>query len=319
MEHTQELKEIIVECAIKYFDVRYPYYKNEGSKEFTFELYTDYRDVLDDSTIIEVLESHETVENAKYHLCDLLHEMNIDTLCNLEYEYASEVTEYILKNLDSETIEELKEYDMLEASNICDILLDNDVMSVVIDFDEIFARSELNMIISLENEVSIDHEFSLNNFDGDLLDWIENTQELLSEGDIEEKDFSLITLLKTQGYTFEEFKAYVERYYNDEKQDVDNFLESLINECDNTTSTCNALVFTTQVNLEDYLNETISISSISKNMFGGYVDFVYGGGSVLELKLKNDINLTTVEHEIFIDGDKYGYSINQIYGEFILY
>lgn len=322
MKNTKELEGIIVEYAKKYFGAKYPYCKNEEDEGFTFELHTDYNDVLNDRTIKEAIESHNAIENQKYHLCDYLHEINIDTFCDIEFEYAKEVAEYILSNLDSledGVSERFQEEDMLDHSQIRDILLDHGVVSIVLDFDEIFARSELNMIISLENEVAVDHEFSLSNFDVDLLEWIENTQDLLNEGDVEEKDISLITLLKTQGYTFEAFKAYADGYLNDENHNNDNkFMNKLINECENTVSICNALVFTTRVNLKDYLNETVSITSINKNMIGGYVDFVYGGGSVLGLKLDKDIDLSEVAHEVFVDGDKYGYGIGDIYGEFIV-
>lgn len=321
-KNTQELKGIIIEYAKKHFSASHSYCKNEEGEGFTFEIYTDYRDVLDDSTIKEAMESHDTIENQKYHLYDYLQEINVDAICDYEHEIAKEVAEYILYNLEEleeGVAERLQEENMLDASEIRDILLDNDVMGVVIDFDQIFARSELNMIISLENEVSVDHEFSLSNFGGGLLEWIENTQELLNEGEIEEKDISLITLLKTQGYTLEAFKAYADGYFNDENhKDTDKFMTKLIVECLNTTSICNALVFTTQVNLKDYMNETISISSIDKKMVGGYVDFVYGGGSVLELKLNKDIDLSEVEHKVFVDGSKYGYGIKDIYGEFMV-
>lgn len=319
MKSNNELLNIIVVQARNFFGEKYSFSKNEETNCFEFEVYTDYRDTLETSTIIEAFESHSTIEGAKNHLTDYLCESYMDAFWEYEYELAKEVVEYIKNKVDVSLVEQMDELNMLDASFIREVLIDYDIISVGIDFEEIFSRSVLDVVISLENDVSINHEFGLNDFNGNLEEWIQTTQDMLESGEIKEEDISLITLLKSQGHTFEGFKKEVELYYDNADYAIQNeFISSLVYECSETTSPCNALVFTKKVNLCEYLNGTVKIETIAKGSVCGYVDFVYGGGSLLGVHLEKDIDLTKIKHEVFVDCKRYGYSIKDIYGEFFL-
>ena len=313
---TKELNGIIVEYARKYFKES-GRYDVDAQGNVEVEVYTDYRDTLDASTINEAFERYgDNIERVRDYLHEYIFDAYIDSICDLEYELCDEVAKYIENNIDSDTYAEL-EREELEVSDIREILIDNSVISVYVDADDILCRSNIDLIISLENSVSSEHEFSLNNFNGDVLGWIEETQEAIEDGYFEESDISLITLLKTQGYTFEEFKKEAEKFFTqDHYNPKSKFIKSLIEECYNTTSMCNALVFTKEMNLLDYLKDS-SIKTIKKGTCCGYIDFVYGGGSVIDIVLEKDISLDYIEHEIFVDCRKYGYSFRDIYGEFI--
>ena len=313
---TKELNGIIVEYARKYFKES-GRYKVDAQGNVEVEVYTDYRNTLDDSTIKEAFERYDNnIERVGDYLYEHIFDAYSDAICDLEYDLSDEVAKYIENNIDSDTYAEL-EREGLEVADIREILIDHSVISVYVDTDDILGRSNIDLIISLENDVSVDHEFSLNNFNGDVLGWIEETQEAIEDGSFKESDISLITLLKTQGYTFEDFKKEANNFFTkDHYKPKSKFIESLLEECYNTTSMCNALVFTKEMNLLDYLNDS-SISTIKKDTRCGYIDFVYGGGSVIDIVLEKDISLSFIEHEKFVDGQKYGYGFRDIYGEFI--
>ena len=311
----KNLNEIIVEYARKYFKES-GRYNVDAQGNVEIEVYTDYKDTLDDSTINEAFERHgNDIERVSEYLHEHIFDSYFDSICDMEHELCDEVAKYIENNIDSDTYAELEEAS-LEVCDIREILIDHSVISVYVDCDDILGRSSIDLIISLENGVSIDHEFSFSNFNGNVLGWIEETKEAIEEGSFKESDISLITLLKAQGYTFEEFINEAEKYFiKDHYKPKSKFIESLLDECYNTTSMCNALVFTKEVNLLEYL-KGISISTIKKGTCCGYIDFIYGGGSTIDIVLEKDFSLDYIEHEVFIDGQKYGYGFRDIYGEF---
>lgn len=313
---TKELNGIIVEYARKCFKES-GRYNVDAQGNIEVEVYTDYTDTLSENTIKEAFELHgKNTERVSEYLHEHIFDSYLDAIFDLGYELCDEVAKYIENNIDGDTYTEIEEAS-LDVCDIREILMDYSVISVYVDSDDILKRSSIDLIISLENDVSIDHEFSLSNFNGNVLGWIEETQEALNKGETNEKDISLITLLKSQGYTFEEFINEAETYFiKDHYKPKSKFIKSLLDECYNTASMCNALVFTKEVNLLDYLKDS-SISSVEKGARGGYIDFIYGSGSVIDIALEKDISLGCIEHEVFVDGQKYGYGFRDIYGEFI--
>ena len=314
----KQLENIIVENAKKYFKESGKYnISDTGGVDF--EIYTDYNDEVNSGTIEEAFKLHgDNIEKVREYLYEHIFDCFTDYICDTEHEICKEVADYLERVLDVETTEKLENESMLDNSEIREILMGYDLLNIYVDYDDILARSNIDLIISLENKVSVNYEFSLNNFNGNVLEWIEETENALNDGDFERADISMIPLLESQGYSFETFKHEAVNYFNkDNYKPKSKFIQSLINECYNTTSMCNALVFLKQVNLNDYLNGDDGLKVIKKGTPCGYVDFVYGGGATIDIVLEKDIILSDLKHEKFVDGNKYGYSFRSIYGEFI--
>ena len=317
---SKQLENTIVNYARKYFKENKGYQAdNEGN--LSYEVYTDYSDELDEYTINEAFEKCDgNIEEIKEYLYEHIWECYIDYIADMENELCREVEKYITEKADTQIDLDLVKEGMLDTDTIRDILVDNSVLLVYVNYDDILNRSNVDLIISLESDVSKDHEFTLNNFNGDVLEWIEETKESIENGDLEHSDLSIVRLLMAQGSSFKDFEHEAIRYFNESNYRPSNrFMKSLLDECYNTTSMCNALIFLTNMSLGEYLNGE-SIKTIKKGTPCGYVDFVYGGGSTVSVVLEKDIQLSAIEHEKFIDnskGNKYGYSFKEIYGEFI--
>src|SRR5690606_16102697 len=136
-----------------------------------------------------------------------------------------------------------------------------------------------------------------------------NIQEMIENGELEEKDISIYRLLESQGYTIEEFLE------ANENETDNTFLNSLVIEIANTTTMCNSLVVVRKMSLSEFLDvlDKDSITITTKDKIG-LVDFVYGGGSIIEINLERDFEVKKGEFELIIDGN-YGYGIEEIYGD----
>ena len=311
--HTRtELEGIVLEQSRAFLKSDYGY--NFDGENHVFEIHTDYQDYLNENTIATAFEKHgDNIEELKYCLYDYIYEIYLDSIGDYEMELCKEIIEYMQKNLDETTLENLEGEMLLEASEVRDIAMNNELFFVEVDADAILARSEIDMVVSLENDESQNNEFAHNSFNGGMESWFENIEEMVADGYIEESDISLITLLKTQGYTYEQLKAYA----LDDEQTENKFLNSLIEECENTTSSLNCLVFTIQVNLKDYVHGQVALETLPKDTVCGYVDFIHGGGSIFGIELETNVDLSDVETDCYVDGTKYRYGMKDIYGQFI--
>ena len=128
---------------------------------------------------------------------------------------------------------------------------------------------------------------------------------------------SLVWLARQQGYSINQLQETL--WSKGGNQNV--FLDSIRSEVENVSTHMNALVFMVQMDLETLikLNEALQTHAqgylkISKNACTGLYDPWNGGGSILEIKLEQDVLL----HFDFIrsalpDGGD-GYSISSVYG-----
>lgn len=317
MSNDKENIELVVNMAKEFFLKEYGF-SCDGEGNINYEIYTDYNDELSKGTIEKAFDyANGNIEALTDYLNEEIFQSYVDVFCDKEYDLACEVLNYMRKTLDEIVLYRLELDNLLDGAEIREVLIDYGVVTVGVDYDDIYARSNIDLVVMMEGYESKNHEFTLNNFNGDIQEWIEETQDWIDRGEIKENDISLITLLKSQGYTWNQFKDEVGKCYSQPTyRPSSKFIRSLINECYNTTSPCNALAFLVQINLSDYLKGN-SVKIIEKNCCGGYVDFVYGGGSVLGIDLEVDIPLHSIQHETFIDGQKYGYSIKSIYGDFV--
>ena len=181
------------------------------------------------------------------------------------------------------------------------------------DIDDIINDTKLDILVLLENENAFDQEFGNNNFMD--MHMYAKTKEDYTEY---LEDSSINLLLESQGYTLDQLIDYM--YY-----DLDDFSEelnrlrsdevfiSIVAELENAQN-YQSLVLLTQMNVAEYLIvKELDNYLISKNSVIGYVGLVDGSGSILEVKLKNDIALGKDEFKIKLDGS-FGYSVKDIYG-----
>ena len=282
-----------VEAAIK------EYIAQHGD---SFEIYVDYRDELDSSTIKKFFESDSPFD-AFYEIIG-----DWDWWESADYEY-----DYIFKN-NLNIPEEIKdEYE----TEILEMLRDSVAYEIPYNhFDE-----TVGFDVYLHDADSANREYY------DMLVFTE-TDEQDEDGDyikeLSEINGMLTKFLATQGYSAEQFIE----YYN-AKQSGDEFLDSLIQEIENTNygdgRGCQ-IAFLVQAPITD-MAEVIQNGgtiTIPKTAMCGLVESFNGSGSLLDIKLKQDITGTTKEKgkavyqaggdfEIYYK-DGYSYNIDDIYG-----
>lgn len=268
----------------------------------SFEIYVDYRDELEDSTIKKIFESTKPLD-AFYEIIG-----DFDWWESASYEY-----DYILKE-KLELSEEIKEE---YATEISDML--QDYVSYEIPYSHF--DETVGFDVYMHDANSANREYY------DMLVFTE-TDEQDEDGDyikeLSEINGMLTKFLATQRYTAEQFIE----YYNANKSG-DSFLDSLIEEIKNTSygdGRGYQIAFLVQAPITD-MAEVIQNGgtiTIPKTAMCGLVESFHGGGSLLDIKLKQDITGTTKEKgkavyqaggdfEIFYQHG-YRYNIDDIYG-----
>lgn len=289
----------ILELAKTYLKDNYSFLYNKECNAYEFEVYTDYTDVLDTDTLINYLNKGYS----KNDIEDEIIESYIDVMADEEYRIANEIYNYINKlNPDL-----LIDYD---KDDLRELLLGYGLIYSTVDVEYIIGKSEIPVNIMLETHEAFNHEFDYNDFSCDINKFFEHAKENIENGYLDKNDYSIITLIESQGYTVEEFLNYV----NDEKASENKFFDSLYNEYLNATSGCNSLVvhrYMTLNELEELKKqEKIKINTNDKI---GFVSHVYGAGSMLSISLEKPFEVDKNNCEIVIDGT-YGYGVTDIYG-----
>lgn len=302
----KSLNEQIIEFAKKWLKENYSYAYNTENDCYEFSVYLDYQDNhMSEDTVKRIMRNVKTMtkDNVSDAIYEYLDEMFLGAtdydenyLFELLYDEMKEVEEF--KDVDIE-IYELKEL----------LIFEEGLIFVYVDFNEIINNTEINVDIVLETEESFNNEHAHNCFYEGLETWNENIQEMIEYGELEEKDVSIYRLLESQGYTIEQLLDANENETNSK------FLNSLVNEIANTTSMCNSLVVARKMSLNEFLDtlDKDSITITTKDKIG-LVDFVYGGGSIIEINLERDFEVKKGEFELIVDGN-YGYGIEEIYGD----
>ena len=305
--------EIILAQSRAFLNEKYAYLLDKETGTYSFEIYTDYTDDVSEHVVKEIAKL-ETKEKMIERLYDYLFDAYEPAHAELEYEVSKEILNHLTSEFEgSDWYDDFVEnYDIWEVR---DILVDNGVLSTYVDHDSIIKRTDIDLVVMYENEESADNEYAHNCFYGGLVEWIENINERIEEGDYKEEDISLLNLLKSQGYTLDELYKVAKNYYENDAEVQDAFLSSIIEEVENTSSICNSLVFLMNSNLYSFLEDAEKDITISKNTVCGYVDFIYGAGSIVNVNLKNDITLPKGSYKTFVDGN-FGYSVKEIFGEF---
>lgn len=256
----------------------------EESGYYSYDIYADYRDCLEESSIIEIVKN-EHPRDAFYEFFEV-HDI---TWSHEEYveEMIGEALECDNFDMDEEVFSEYIREWVREK------------MCFNFPFDH-YLNQEVYVNVSIgTNESSTD--YTLNNLDEDVdsKNW-----------DIDEES-SLMWLTREQNYSKKQLKkAFLYQEFSDSK-----FIKSVYDEVANTTSDNNQVVFLVKMSLHDYLNlkeEPIDFK-ISSDITTGLVDLGCGAGSILDIKLEEEFYIPKELLKLEVDG-AVGYSISEIFG-----
>ena len=259
------------------------YYRKKGGY-WDVEMYADYRDEIGDKEILKILDSSDRRQ--------AFDELLWDAYSDAEWEYRKDIESgfksYLSNNVD--------EYDEDDVDNW---LEDNfyDLVSIYPDYAH-FEKQEVKVVLMLDGGDS-NYDYSLNpNY------YTNYGRDELSD------EAGIVWLVKQQGHTKEELVIAL-----DEEQSSNAFMNSVVEECFNTTSSLNAVTFFGRCELGDLLDYADSDNIlVRKNAMCGLVDTWYGGGSILEIQLEKDVLIPAKNVGYFgPDGGK-GYSVDSIYG-----
>ena len=293
---TWEQVEPQVKEAVEAYKKQYDYLFKDGS----FELYVDYNDNLDESTIKEIFES-DAPKDAFYDIIG-----GWDWFDDAWEEYKE-----ILKNLKLD--EDIKEG---FRDEIMDYLQENVSYSIPFNhFDQ-----NVNFDIFIHDAEEANREYT------GMLSYTE-TDETDEDGDyIKEVDGvnpMLEKLLVSQGYTAEQF---IEYFNKGEKGDT--FLDSVVEEINNCTYDYgNQIVFLVNAPITEMADaiQNGGTLTIPADAMCGFVNCGNGSGSVLEIKLKQPFTgkLRDMKKPAYQDNsgdleafyyDGYRYNVDEIYG-----
>lgn len=293
---TWEQVEPQVKEAVEAYKKEYAYLFKDGA----FELYVDYNDTLDESTIKKIFES-DAPKDAFY-----------DIIGGWDwYDDAWQEYQEILKSLKLD--EDIKEG---FRDEIMDYLQENVSYSIPFDhFDQ-----NVNFDIFIHDAEEANKEYT------GMLSYTE-TDETDEDGDyIKEVDGvnpMLEKLLVSQGYTAEQF---IEYFNKGEKGDT--FLDSVVEEINNCTYDYgNQIVFLVNAPITEMAGaiQNGGTLTIPADAMCGFVNCGNGSGSVLEIKLKQPFTgkLRDMKKPAYQDNsgdleafyyDGYRYNVDEIYG-----
>lgn len=278
------------------------------------EVYIDhiYLDYQDREAIREIaynmFKKGSTVENI------------IDKLVDDLISYDSDIeTEY----MENKFLKEYRE----QLDNIHDNLDENifrdEIVNIFNQYDfeelkEIINNVELNVVIMLENSDSINRELENNRFGAIFSTYHFNEEEDFESLKEELYDSSFRVLLEKQGYTLDQYIQYIKDDIDEKPNDLkgDKTFISIIDEIEEAYNNSGLSVLR-EMSYEEYLEllekDTVTIK---KDDTIGYVGYIFGDGSPINIQLRQDMVYKKGEFKVFLDGE-YGYSIENIYGSFL--
>lgn len=246
---------------------------------YQFDIYADYRDVLENSSLVEIgKESMDTVrENFYSHFQE---------------------DEAILQEEDL-LIKLIKDGLDVEVDDSLLIKWIGENFSFNFPYDHYLKQSVL-VNVSVDTGES-NYDYTKNNFFQD------STEKPWAISD----ESSLYFLCKQQGYG----KKRIKPSFSNPGKHNGSFLHSIYEECLNVTTHMNQLVFFVKMTLGEYidLKENPRNFTVSKGVNCGLVDFWSGAGSLLGVNLEKDVVIPAKKLSLHIDG-AVGYSVAEIYG-----
>lgn len=277
------------------------------------QIYTDYNDGLSKQTIKDILRA----ENPR----DMFYEFLTEWALDYEIQCGSDDLEKEIKNsLTEEEVELFGE----NSDEIWDFI--RDMTYFYYDENDFNEEVKLNLMVDCGN------------FNTDFTE--DNVLNYYGNGSISPLS-SMLWLAKTQKKAVKLRKACASIYRKDgnyvtREVHEDRFVESCIQEFENLPSHMGTLTFLLKIKLLDLFDlielqkrefddngkydprlntKSKSYIVIDKNTECGLFDPWSGGGSVLEVRLDNDVRLP-IKYALFtVDGVKtYGYDVDEVYG-----
>ena len=244
------------------------------------EIYADYRDELDDRTFKKICNA----ENPKWAFYDWLDEAYQECV----WDYEDQVIKNVLEDEDFAKIAS-----ELDEDEVRDHLRD---MFYVKLPEKHFLDQDILVDILIDTG-DLNYDYTLNNF-GPHYDARKN-EPIPDES-------SLLWLARQQGYTKTQLKQAMR-----ERPAERNFMRSVYEEVNNTSTHMNTLTFMVKMSLEEYFHLTDAIVKerernksytmngrkgrgwilLDKTTTAGLYDPWSGGGSLLEIRLDKDVRL----------------------------
>lgn len=280
----KDIKELVKEFLAENYG-----YAKQKDGNYHFEIYTDYRDKIDDSTAQEILED------------DSPRDILIEKLWDGYQEQEWDITDNIVDGF-----EEKIESKLFEHEDIREAFMD----VVCVDYPEDWALSQefcFNIVVSNGDD---NYDFWLNEH---IVD---------EDGKVDEnaEKAGLVWLAKQQGYTFEEV---VEILKKDPVERPKTFLETVQQEIDNGYG-CEALTFCVKMTLRQAIELKEKMKSnpngsivLDKRTTCGLFNPWDGSGSVLDISCDKDIEIPfTNIWKFYIDERRTNSceSIHNVYG-----
>ena len=299
MPITSELKDAIENIVAVHC------FKDDSGMHYT-EIYADYRDQLDDKTLLKICKSdcpRETFD-------ELMMECYWDTECDYEDE--------LLKKIKEDTdISEAINSELLTEDELTDYLRDIHYVKLP---DEHYLNQEFCVNI-LVNAGDLNYDYTLNT---PIANWYGQHDKTIDE------DSAILWLARQQGYK----KSALTKALRDREYGGSKFLQSVLTEVENCSSSMNALTFLVKMTLSEWFNLHEAVAKeeklnnryfpkrskgrgylvIDRETSCGLYDPWNGAGGPLEIALDRDVRLPfRMIDSILPDGGR-GYSIDEIYG-----
>lgn len=272
-------------------------YLGDLSKFNSFEEFTDYID--------------EWLDDMNIDYIDIKRECKIEKLVNQFLE-----DNEIYKDLYNEDLD-VWDYGILDSTD-----LEEQITKTINSkfYELVFIDLTYQLEYCLEEDLVIypKQDENFNTEGAELGEIAENIVNYIYEEEYNEEllnsDNIINDLIFSQDYTLKDLKD----YFNGLSDKHSIFLESLINELENTSFSSTFLGYMLKVGIKDYFK--IKEGKIIKYNNGilGLVDIVNGGGSLLNIKLEKPVVIKHNTDDYFdtiqIEGiNTYGYSVKDIY------
>lgn len=277
----KEIKKIIEE---------HYYFKERNNDTYIYEICLDYNNQLEISLIKKIFDSNNpkdefyAIINEWFFECESYYQSEM--INTIEKYFYEDVNEVYFENFDDIVINWVQEYISFKYP-VGHFLKQEVCVDIIVDTGD------------------GNYDFTCN----ELFGCIHRDKGI-------QESSSLVWLMRQQGYTEEKISDFVEN----ENMCGSKLLESIYNECLNTTSCLNALSFFVKMTLEECLNLYEEKKKKEKNIVinkstpCGLYDSWSGAGSVLEIELENDVVIPLKYVDSTLPDGCRGYGINSIYG-----
>lgn len=269
--------------AIKSVLDRESWLDKTGDGTYEFEFYADYREELDDRTIMEILENDNPMDAME----ELISDSYDDAICDVEEEIVQRTVDKLVKEMGG------AERDELEQA-VREYVEDN--IEYILPYDH-YLRQQIKTDVLLDTGDG-NYDFSSNM----AVERDANGEYQYSIPD----EASLLWLAEQQGYSREQLL----RAVNFGETDGSTFLQSVDNEMiEAPGQSLQTVTFLVEMSLADLLkiNELLKkrdkdgphydtrlapdcgTLTLGKDTVCGLFDFISGGGSILEVELERDV------------------------------